>query len=170
MWLHPELNKNNAMVDIPLPPFFVAQPLHLTVNIKWCSTFLQLCLINSYSTAPIFWHPPPPQHQTPPPPHQGLNGLLTWQDCQQEDIIGEWDESTLSHLIEDAVFSQVPFHFAILLTTCRKKENSLRLQFSWKKKFNDWDDESIQFKIISKWIQKMIFFSSVLLSSNSKTF
>lgn len=63
-----------------------------------------------------------------------MNGLLTWQDCQQEDIIGEWDESTLSHLIEDAVFSQVPFHFAILLTTCRKKENSLRLQFSWKKK------------------------------------
>lgn len=62
-----------------------------------------------------------------------MNGLLTWQDCQQEDIIGEWDESTLSHLIEDAVFSQVPFHFAILLTTCRKKENSLRLQFSWKK-------------------------------------
>lgn len=62
-----------------------------------------------------------------------MDCLLTWQDCQQEDIIGEWDESTLSHLIEDAVFSQVPFHFAILLTTCRKKENSLRLQFSWKK-------------------------------------
>lgn len=29
---------------------------------------------------------------------------------------------------------------------------------SHEKKFNDWDDESIQFKIISKWIQKMIFF------------
>lgn len=37
-----------------------------TVNIKWCFTFLQLCLINSTSPAPIFWTTPhPPQ---PPPP------------------------------------------------------------------------------------------------------
>lgn len=83
-----------------------------------------------------------------------MNGLLTWQDCQQEDIIGEWDESTLSHLIEDAVFSQVPFHFAILLTTCRKKENSLRLQFSWKKKIQwlRWRINTVQnyFKMSTK--------------------
>lgn len=53
-----------------------------------------------------------------------MNGLLTWQDCQQEDIIGEWDESTLSHLVEDAVFSQVPFHFAILLTMQKEGKQS----------------------------------------------
>lgn len=86
-----------------------------------------------------------------------MNGLLTWQDCQQEDIIGEWDESTLSHLVENAVFSQVPFHFAILLTMQKEGKQS-QITILVKKKFNDWDDESIQFKIISKWIQKMIFF------------
>lgn len=53
-----------------------------------------------------------------------MNGLLTWQDCQQEDIIGEWDESTLSHLVENAVFSQVPFHFAILLTMQKEGKQS----------------------------------------------
>lgn len=52
----------------------------------------------------------------------------------------------------------------------QKEGKQSQITILMKKKFNDWDDESIQFKIISKWIQKMIFFSSVLLSSNSKTF
>lgn len=143
------------MVNIPLPPSFTSpHSLHLTVNIKWCSTFLQLCLINSTSPAPNFWTPTPTNLTLRFEWTAYLTGLSTGRYNRRM----RWVHSLPSDRRCCLLPGSIPLCYSINHAERRKTVSDYN---SREKKFNDWDDESIQFKIISKWVQKMIFFFSV---------
>lgn len=160
------------MVDIPLPPPFTSpHSLHLTVNIKWCSTFLQLSLINSTSPAPIFWTPPPPN--TNPHPHQSsvrfewtayLTGLSTGRYNRRM----RWVHSLPSGRKCCLLPGSIPLCYSINHMQKEGKQSQITILV---KKKNSMIEMTNQYS--SKLFQneyKRWFFSSVLLSSNSKTF
>lgn len=154
------------MVDIPLPlPDLPPNNLHLTVNIKWYSTFLQLCLINSTSPAPNFW--------TPPPTPTNLTVRFEWTAYLTGLSTGRYNRRMrwVHSLPSDRRCCLLPGSIPLCYSINHMQKEGKQSQITILVKKNSMIEMMNQYS--SKLFQneyKRWFFSSVLLSSNSKTF
>lgn len=151
------------MVDIPLPLPDLPPNIFILHNIKWDSTFLQLCLINSTSPAPNFWTPTPTNLTVRFEWTAYLTGLSTGRYNRRM----RWVHSLPSGRKCCLLPGSIPLCYSINHAERRKTVSDYNSQ---EKKIQcmRWWINTVQnyFKMSTK----DDFFSSVLLSSNSKTF